>query len=341
VGGLAADDTITGLPYRNALIVESAAGVFTMPVGRDSALGWLIPNAVAFPTPPPALVGGHSIIGTHYWLTAGAMQGGSLIVGAEWVGTASPAIPNALNGVLLGHHLHTVNPSTWAASSVVEVDGPDAQSMFGQFLVDAGFVYVIDHAYDPPYSTDATDPTSDYYLVQGGVVGPRGYLAADRTTCRIARVPDGSLTTPSAWRWWDGSGWRADQLAAAPLLDTAGEPLSGDTALRRTRAGFVLAVMPLAAGVVRLYRSGYPWGPWEQYATAPVPTGIEHYGSVSVGYQTAWAPHLDPSTSELMLIWSGNFAGAQPPTTPGTDMDPDWACPHHLVVPAPTFGVST
>jgi len=293
VGTIDADGTYGGvLPRRNAIILVTN-GVFSQQYGSGGGTPFV-------PTAPD----------TWYWPLGHCLENDVLRLVCLYV---------ALGGVIGDYqdtHILTVNPSTFAVSSITALGLPDILTAIPYApLVDSTWIYI----------------RAEQHLAEWDEP-----LADQVTYTKLARVAYGSMTTPSAWRWWDGSEWQADQLAAAPLVDTAGTPLSGDTALRRHRAGYVLAVMPLT-GNVRLYRSGFPQGPWEQYGQVSVPTGLEHYGSTSVGYQTAWVPHLDPSSSELMLVWSGNFAGADPPTTPGTDQDPDWACPHHLIVPAPTF----
>lgn len=246
-----------------------------------------------------------------YWPVCSILENGVLRI-AAWQVTAG-----GIFGHLQDTVIYSLDPTvlpTVTITGTLACGHTDETTMVAYMLVDGAWIYV---------------------LCQEYVGGYDSYSSSSLTRTRLARVPYGSLTTLAAWEWWDGDRWSSTRTDAA-VLTSAGQPLNGDTCLRRTRTGFVLAVMQPTETQIRLYRAGWPQGPWTLYDTVAVPAlGATRYGATGVGYHPAWHPHLDPSADELMLSWNGNNFGAG--SSPISDIDPDFFGPHHLVVPAPPF----
>ncbi|MEU7057717.1 DUF4185 domain-containing protein [Streptomyces sp. NPDC046197] len=210
-----------------------------------------------------------------------------------WVRTAGPA--PWIYGVPTATEVATLSLPGLLVESVVRVIDqqlvPDASRrvLFGTTLVArGGWTYV----FGGDDGQAVSRPVSSAYL---------------------ARVPEGQLGEPGAWRYWNGSGWAAGGAGLRPVL--------GDG--RHTGVGSAFSVVPdggtyllftMAAGVrglttVTSYWACSPTGPW--YGPAgdfrpPLPRGrvtaynpqvhpaLSGGGRLVLSYDVNW---LDPATA--------------------------------------------
>jgi hypothetical protein len=231
---------------------------------------------------------------TWYWPLDGTIVGGQIRLLCSHLEASGGPFPTTLDRRIL-----TIDPDDF--SVIATTSGIAAFFSADEIFFDNDRVYI-------------------YGLDPGG----------DRTL--LARAPAGTLTDLGTWQVWDGDNWSDDPDAAAPIEDTSGVPLAhgGAGTTRRTRAGFLRAVKALFTPEMRIYRSGWPQGPWEPYQTISTPdTGSERYGGSVYSYAPHWHPQLDVSPTELAVSWNSNLAD-----TTGSFFDHDfvWARPHFEIV---------
>jgi hypothetical protein len=247
-----------------------------------------------------------------------------------------------------GRALPSPGAGTWYWPLDGYFDGSDLRLLCGRARATAEFFEVFERhllTIDPD-TLDVTATTTGLEdLIQAADLladGPFVYFHGDPGHT-IARAPAASVDTPATWRYWDGSTWSADPDAAAPMVTTAGTPLSaleGGGHTRRTRAGFMRAIKALQEPVVRLFLSGLPQGPWTELdppLATPV-TGTERWGSITppgmYGYAVHWHPHLDDPVEGMCLAWNHNYFGGVG-TPPLDDQDIVWGIPQFGYVPEP------
>lgn len=291
-------------------------------IDADGTYGGALPrrNAIIIVTPGGTYSQAYAVGGgapfpesdPWFWPICSCLEGSTLQV-AGWRVTAGGNF-----GHLVDNVVYSLDPTalpTVTITATTAMGMTDETFMVAGLLVDGSWIYILGQEY---------------------VGGYDAYSVSTVTRTRLARCPLGSLTTLSTWQYWDGDNWVTDRSAAAPLTTADGAVIEGDTCLRRTPRGFVLAAMGPTEGAIRLLRSGWPQRDWTLYHTeAVLELGDTRYNVTGVGYHPAWHPQHDPSASELMLSWNGNLFGSGGVAL--SDQDPDWYGPHFKNLPAPPF----
>ncbi|MBZ4014879.1 DUF4185 domain-containing protein [Streptomyces purpurogeneiscleroticus] len=168
------------------------------------------------------------------------------------------------------------------------------------------------------YGTAAV-PEGRYTYVYGGDA-PTGRPAAQ---AYLARVPAGRLAEARAWRYWDGTGWRADAGRAVPVLRGEGRRGVGSAyTVVRDGGTWVLFTMDAAGGGGRglatftSYWSCTAHGPWHGpngAVTPPRPPDPADSDERTAVYNPQAHPEFTGRPG-LLLSYDVNTLG--PPGTP-------------------------
>lgn len=136
------------------------------------------------------------------------------------------------------------------------------------------------------------DTTHTYVLDEPSILP---IVTLGEKTTRIARVVNGSLLTVAAWEFWDGASWVADPAARAPLVDTSGNVIRGDSDIAKLGENRYLLVahFPVGGEFLDVYKSSQPQGHWAPIARVPLPS-IGHI--INGGEQVAQIPRIIDST---------------------------------------------
>ncbi|MGW0735648.1 DUF4185 domain-containing protein [Streptomyces sp. NPDC002851] len=149
------------------------------------------------------------------------------------------------------------------ATEVATLSLPDLRLEGVRKVTDQGGVP--DPAQRVLYGTAAVDGDDGHTYVFGGNDGKTAVGSA--SDAYLARVPEGRLGEPGAWRYWDGSGWRRSHDRAAPVLGNDGAKRGVGSSYTVVRAGDTWVLFTMAAGAQGLstitsYWSCAPTGPW-------------------------------------------------------------------------------
>ena len=130
--------------------------------------------------------------------------------------------------------------------------------------------------------------------------------------CTVGRVSPASAATRSAWSFWNGTGWVADESTARPMAMPAGgsDPMSPVSAMTITRDAvhnvYVMAYSPWPGFtdrvLVRVATS--PQGPWTEPVTVFLPGCQDSVGGA--GY-LCYAGTAQPSLSRPGFIGLGYY----------------------------------
>lgn len=134
----------------------------------------------------------------------------------------------------------------------------------------------------------------------------------------VARVPQGRLAEPSAWRYWDGEEWQRDAGKSAPSDVGAGgrdESRGATNTYTVARRGGTWLLLTTDAGgpegrgltTVTSYWSCSPQGPWHGPAdalTPPLSPGGQETGAAA--YNPQAHPEFDADQDRLLLSYDVN-----------------------------------
>ena len=285
-----ADDTYSGapvLPIRNGAALETSSGSLQQQLYSFATSGppmWLHPTHDG--GLPPDKV---------WWPAGGVSLSGlasGTVISAFQLGGGGPADPDygfetsvliSLNG-FLGYQSRVELPwgTDFALGSLRHV--PDENRIYGTAGDYSGGFPV------PPTTID-------------------GWRQLEPTGRKVARVAAGSLTTPSAWQFWDGEAWQPNPADSVAMVDTGGDIVRG-------MSGNPLRLGPGRWLTVTRLRVTDPWldcwradaiqGPWEHYARVPIPMydngaaqptrvgGQYQQGAWQVSHYATILPHLAP-----------------------------------------------
>ncbi|MGW7383034.1 DUF4185 domain-containing protein [Streptomyces sp. NPDC054794] len=138
--------------------------------------------------------------------------------------------------------------------------------------------------------------------------GDDGQATAGRTaSAYLARVPEGRLAEPAAWRYWDGSGWAA-AARARPVLG-GGRRTGVGSAFSVVRDGRTYVLFTMAAGTrglttITSYWACSPTGPWHgpgRGFAPPLP------GGQVAAYNPQAHPALGTAGGRLVLSYDVNW----------------------------------
>lgn len=131
-----------------------------------------------------------------YWVTGGVVDGSSVhLLLQEMPDQQSALVGNTVVSLSLSHLRQATPAIQWVGS---RVDIPNDRSAWGEGIV----------AWD-----------GHWYLY-----GPPRRPGQPLSTL-VAKVPFGSLRTPSSWRYWTGATWSTSQEDADPLREPDGTPV--------------------------------------------------------------------------------------------------------------------
>ncbi|MDJ0347195.1 DUF4185 domain-containing protein [Streptomyces sp. H10-C2] len=241
----------------NAVLVMSAAGRLerTLPGGTPAAPAAYFPDPSAVPQ-----VWRWPVQGVVEPRSPGAAE--QVVRILLWDRVAGP--PPWLYGVPLATEVATLSLPGLRLESIVQVSDQSAVPSPGRrVLYGAGAVHADGWTY-----------------VFGGDDGPGRSPALATSQAYLARVPQGRLADPSAWRYWNGTGWQASASRAVPVLGGGeGGGNGGGNGNGRRGVGSSLSVVrqdgtwvlftmdaggPAASGLsaVATYWACAPQGPW-------------------------------------------------------------------------------
>lgn len=183
-------------------------------------------------------------------------------------------IPTAAISVGSRQYMHYMSINHWGEA--------------GRWYTDyAGIAYSDDNGQTWVKDADArwqNSPASDNRFQMAAMLRQSGYVYLYGTpngrfgNAYLARVPETQLLEPSAYRYWNGSGWVADQWASAVV---AAGPVGEVSVLYSRYLGrYVMAYLNEARAALVLRTAPTPVGPWgaeEVIATATQYAGL--YGS--------------------------------------------------------------
>jgi hypothetical protein len=270
-GAVQGDDTFAGamLPYRNGVVAETTAGtlgnqVFT---GGGSGGNWLDPTADG------------GLAADRVWWAIGGVR-------PDFGGTA----------VICAHQLH---------SNGVVVEGQDYP------LEDTALISLNVFGLYSSHITTGWGPSADFWLstlrhdpddglvygtgaaiVELGTASPNAndfeaWKQVPPSIRKIGRVAEGSVTTLSAWEFWNGTAWVNDVQAAATIEDTTGNDrlgLTGNPVKIRDGHWLTVGRTHVLDPFLDVWRAEAPQGPWERISRVPIPpasSGV--WGPVRVG----------------------------------------------------------
>jgi hypothetical protein len=108
-----------------------------------------------------------------------------------------------------------------------------------------------------------------------GTYGESGWFTANRTY--LARVPSGRLDNVTAWRYWNGSSYVADEKSAAIVNDEHG--FGVEATLSVHKIGTTWRMTSKGDGIwgnnAVLYSSANPYGPWTRTDLFACPWGAD------------------------------------------------------------------
>lgn len=286
----------------NALLVMSPAGRLerTLTGGTATAPGAFFPDVSAVPQ-----VWRWPVQGVVEPRSPGAAERVVRIL--LWDRAAGP--PPWLYGVPLATEVATLSLPDLRLETIVKVSDqgavpqPGARVLYGATAVRAnGWTYVF-----------------------GGDDGPGRTPSMPSSRAYLARVPEGRLAEPGAWRYWDGAGWQPSAARAAPVLG-GGSGTDGGAA-RNDRRGvgssfsvvrqdgtWVLFTMdaggPAGSGLsaVATYWACAPQGPWHGPAAGFRPPLPPDSAGGAVVYNPQGHPEFD-GRSGLLLSYDLNWLG--------------------------------
>ncbi|MEV0118906.1 DUF4185 domain-containing protein [Streptomyces sp. NPDC050844] len=163
------------------------------------------------------------------------------------------------------------------------------------------------------YGTTAVDDDGWTYVF-GGNDGQAAARPASHAY--VARVPQGRLAEPGAWRYWDGKGWTKDGKPRSVLGDGERKGVGSAFTVVRVKGTYVLFTM--AAGTeglttVTSYWACSPTGPWRGPTKSFAPP-LPKDGAVRQDV-AAYNPQAHPALSEngrLLLSYDVNWLDAVP-----------------------------
>lgn len=309
-----ADDTYTAdaLPQRNGALLENPAGTFDQQLYQTGTSGlWL-----------NSTVQGGLAANTHWWPIAGINDGGTNRTACWFVDSDAPTP----YGTLLDSHIVTLNGFGGYASHVATGLGGLTDNFWVDGLLrDTTHTYIYGEQFVPDY--DANDGGGQPNYGQGE---PRTHY----TLKRVARVPNGQLTTVANWTYWNGATWVPGVNNATPMVDTHGVRILGDAGVTKVAdSHYVLAAHRLTDIHMAVYRSTAPQGPWRKLARIPVPRlGQPVNGGIQIGQLTkilAPAVAAAPAGYSVALTSRNILA----PTDPLSAMNIRRLAPQFTVIP--------
>ena len=168
----------------------------------------------------------------------------------------------------------------------LQVFAPDASSAFG--VREEGIAVATRPDLASPFVAQTFLWTADRPAFGASVLREDGFLfvygcrtAGLDSTCSVARVPEGSATDASAYRYDDGGGnWVGDIELAAPL---AGGGPTVSVRHDAARSRYLMSSVPALGGDLELRTGLGPAGPWSKafvVAKCEVPAGAFCVGAV-------------------------------------------------------------
>lgn len=125
----------------------------------------------------------------------------------------------------------------------------------------------------------------------------------------LARVPNGQVTIPTSWRYWNGSSWVTNQANAQYVMSGNGGVGSSATVYPKSSGGYILVGKKEDAFGEDLvaYTAPALTGPWTEqqpHLVSPIPNVDESAGEVT--YLGLAHPHISLASGNLLVSWNFN-----------------------------------
>lgn len=218
---------------------------------------------------------------------------------------------------------------------------PDAQNPYG--IVEASHIVTLSGFFTYASHIDVgitgfeidgiwRDTTHTYIIDERPIAGVK--------ETRLARVVNGSLLTVASWEHWNGSAWVSSAAAAVPLVDVAGQTLTGDGDIAKVADGHYVMVVHRTYDDSHLdvCNAAAPQGPWTSTARVPLGGSIGH--TINGGLQISQIPRIldsnvlvgseRPPPEHSMVLMSRNLLG---PTGAWSTRNIRRYAPQFVVVP--------
>lgn len=129
----------------------------------------------------------------------------------------------------------------------------------------------------------------------------------------LARVPNGQVTTPSAWRYWNGSSWVTNQANAQFVMSGNGGVGSSATVYQKGPGSYVLIGKKedVWGTDVAAWTAPALTGPWTEkqpHLVAPIPNVDASAGEVT--YLGLAHPQIVLPSGNLLVSWNFNSNAA-------------------------------
>lgn len=173
------------------------------------------------------------------------------------------------------------------------------------------------------YSSDAV-VTGGYVYVFGFSNVPDDPFAPHRSY--VARVPTGSVSSPSAWRYYSAGSWSASMASATPILDAQ------VSSVRLLGGQWIIAYKPWNGwgDTVRVERRATPYGTPAATVTVSSPGGVTPGGQQYMTYSPQLHPEQSLTSGKLLLSIAWNGA-----TLADINADADLYKPRFVEIPLP------
>lgn len=238
-----------------------------------------------------------------------------------------PVIPDAASGVV-----------RWPMSVVVlrrddhdvvvvlcsRIDRGDAGAFGFTYLGSSAAVFTVAPGQAPrldrvvDITPDSRDETQVNWGAAATVRGSWLYVYGTRLTGEpddfgrelyVARGHAASAADPSGWRYWDGSGWHADQSRAEAVLPSDGG-VSQTLSVQATDDGFVAVSKRNGdtANFVYRWTAPHAWGPWTTTKELKAPGGFD---TGKLEYAPLAHPEIELTSGDLLVSISRNTTDLQ------------------------------
>ncbi|WP_460467938.1 DUF4185 domain-containing protein [Calidifontibacter terrae] len=230
----------------------------------------LVPNSPGTACWPSSLVARSTATGDDLWIACSRIERtGSGLYDFDYLGASIATLHIPRGGAPSNPRVVQITPDRRDA----------AQLNWGAAMViDGGFLYV--------------------YGTYGAAIG------AGPRALSLARMPVGDATRPTAWTYWDGSGWASSAQSVSPVV-SADPGVSQALSVHRIDGSFV-AVSKKGGDLsdtLGLWTAPTAQGPWTLVHEQPLPHAE---GNGVVTYQPLAHPELTLADGKLLVSYSRN-----------------------------------
>lgn len=154
--------------------------------------------------------------------------------------------------------------------------------------------------------------------------GAGPFQPADYGPCTVGRVPVDSVTSRTAWRFWNGTTWVSDVAQAAAIIPGGGSnpeiPVAAFTVTRDDALdAYVMAYSPWPGFIDRVYVrvAPSPVGPWTTAVPIQLPGCEDRIAAQTyrcyAGSAQPWSSSAAAGVTSLGIGWYDQLVSANPP----------------------------